>query len=86
MALRDEIENDPRAMEMPLAFLKFAQTLSAERWNKLLVALKNRDEIAAADVLGIKPEEAVRQFRLIKERAKEVFEKHPDVLDLTKGR
>lgn len=86
MALRDEIKEDPRAMEMPLVFLEMVQNFSTEQWNRLLGALKKGDKASAAGLFGMTTEEADRQFKLIKERAEEVFQKHPDILDLTKGR
>lgn len=86
MKLQDEIMSDPRATEMPLAFLKHIEHFSPETWNALIAALKRRDKDAAAKLLGITPEQAEQQFKQIQERAAEIFQKYPTFVDLKKGR
>ena len=86
MTLRDEIKNDPRAMEMPMEFLRRVEKFSAEDWDKLLSALRRRDKETAARLFGITPQQADKAFEEVMERAKEVAKAHPDILDLTKGR
>jgi len=68
-------------MEYPTGALNMIDGLTPKRWDGLIKALKDSDRKKILEIFSSAEEEAEANFKAIKERARIIVDRYPEVAD-----
>jgi predicted secreted protein len=79
--INERLRYEPEALGEAESFRRKLDSLTDQDWKALMVALSTNDRAGAAKVFGMTPDEFGAMFKQIKEHARELIQRHPDLLN-----